>query len=389
MRSARHWNPGTSLPSKPRFKRGLMLPTRTTRNGRSPTSGSGCRLAGRTFSMSPDPNDAARVVRGMGFPSRLGVRAATLNPCTPARQDLKSRAVGRAWLPPRASHRRPRNEPSRAARGMLYGGHRGSAADWRTADMGKLDGRRALITGGSGGMGGATAIEFAKEGARAVGLQYAHHRAGAELVAKAAKAEGAESVTFQADVSDRTAAHRMVKAFVERFGGLDALVCYAGFPFRREEWTADFADLTEEAFHGPLHVDLLGSVFTAQAAMPVMKKQRRGAIVLVGSTPAITGDVVGVPYFVAKAGVLALTRALAQILGPYNVHVNAIAPGAVDTEAMAGLKESERKALAKEAALRRRGTPREIARKAVFLCSDDASFMTGETLVVDGGYAMR
>ena len=255
--------------------------------------------------------------------------------------------------------------------------------------MGKLEGRCALITGGSGGMGRATAIEFAKEGARAVGLQYAHHRAGAELVAKAAKAEGAESVTFQADVSDRAAAHRMVKAFVERFGGLDALVCYAGFPFRREEWTADFADLTEEAFHGPLHVDLLGSVFAAQAAMPAMKKQRRGAIVLVGSTPAITGDVVGIPYFVAKAGVLALTRALAQILGPYNVHVNAIAPGAVDTEAMAGLKESERKALAKEAALRRRGTPREIARKAVFLCSDDASFMTGETLVVDGGYAMR
>jgi len=255
--------------------------------------------------------------------------------------------------------------------------------------MGKLDGRCALITGSSGGMGRATAIEFAKEGAGAIGLQYARHRAPAESVAEAVRAEGAEPILLRADVSNREAAHRMMKTFLERFRRIDALVCYAGYAFRREEWTADFAELTEEAFHGPLHVDLLGSVFTAQAAMPAMKKQRGGAIVLIGSTPAITGDVVGVPYFVAKAGVLALTRALAQILGPYNVHVNAIAPGAVDTDAMAGLSASERKVLAKEAALRRRGTPQEIARKAVFLSSDDASFMTGETLIVDGGYAMR
>ena len=136
-------------------------------------------------------------------------------------------------------------------------------------------------------------------------------------------------------------------------------------------------------------MDLLGSVFAAQVAVPVMRKQRGGAIVLVGSTPAITGDVAGIPYFVAKAGVLALTRGLAQLLGPHNVHVNAIAPGAVDTDAMAGLSQKDAKSLAQEAALKRRGTPQEIARKAVFLCSDDASFMTGVTLVVDGGYAMR
>jgi 3-oxoacyl-[acyl-carrier protein] reductase len=255
--------------------------------------------------------------------------------------------------------------------------------------MGKLDGRCALITGASGGMGRATAVEFAKEGARAVGLQYVRNRAAAESVATAVKGEGAEPMVLRADVSDRKEAHGIVKAFVDRFGRLDALVCYAGHPYRREEWTADFADLTEESFRGPFHVDLLGSVFAVQAALPAMRKQRGGAIVFVGSTPAITGDVVGIPYFVAKAGVLALTRGLAQLLGPYNVHVNALAPGAVDTEAMAGLSDSERKALTQEAALRRRGTPQEIARKAVFLCSDDASFMTGVTLVVDGGYAMR
>ena len=255
--------------------------------------------------------------------------------------------------------------------------------------MGALEGRTALITGASGGMGRATAIEFAKEGAKGIGLQYSKNRAAAESVAKAVRAQGAVPVLLQADVSNRDECHGIVKKFVDRFRRLDALVCYAGYPFRKETWFAEFESLTEDAFLGPFRVDLLGSVFAAQAAVPVMRKQRRGAIVLVGSTPAITGDVAGIPYFVAKAGVLALTRGLAQLLGPYNVHVNAIAPGAVDTEAMAGLSQREAKSLAQEAALKRRGEPYEIARKAVFLCSDDASFMTGVTLVVDGGYAMR
>ena len=255
--------------------------------------------------------------------------------------------------------------------------------------MGVLEGRYALITGASGGMGRATAVEFAKEGAKGIGLQYSRNRAAAESVAKEVRGHGAEPLLLPADVSDRKACHGIVRTFVERFRRLDALVCYAGYPFRRETWFADFEVLTEEAFLGPFRVDLLGSVFAAQAAVPVMKKQRSGAIVLVGSTPAITGDVAGIPYFVAKAGVLALTRGLAQLLGPHNVHVNAIAPGAVDTEAMAGLPKEEAASLAKEAALGRRGEPLEIARKAVFLCSNDASFMTGVTLVVDGGYAMR
>jgi len=255
--------------------------------------------------------------------------------------------------------------------------------------MGHLDGRAALITGASGGMGRATAVEFAKEGARAIGLQYGRNREAARSVAKAVADLGAEPLVIRADVTRQESARAMVRTFVRRFNRLDAVACFAGYPFRREEWFADFTRLTEASFHGPLHVDLLGSVYTAQAAAGVMKKQRSGAIVLIGSTPAITGDVAGIPYLVAKAGVLALTKGLAQILGPYNVHVNAIAPGAVDTEAMAGLTARDRRALAQEAALKRRGDPVEIARKAVFLCSDDASFMTGVTLVVDGGHAMR
>jgi len=120
-----------------------------------------------------------------------------------------------------------------------------------------------------------------------------------------------------------------------------------------------------------------------------MRRQRSGKIVFVASTPAITGDEVGYSYLIAKSGVLGLTKAAAQYLGPYNVHVNAIAPGSIDTEAMGVLTSKERKELAKYSALKRLGTAKEVARKAVFLCSEDSDFLTGMTLVVDGGYAMR
>ncbi len=255
--------------------------------------------------------------------------------------------------------------------------------------MGNFTGRFALITGGSGGIGRATALEFAREGARGIGVHYATNRSAADAVAKEVEAHGAKALPIQADVSKPPEAKRMVDTFVKTFGRLDALVCCAGHPFRRDEWFAGLEDLAEEMLLRPLRVDLFGSLFAVQAAVPVMKKQRRGFIVLIGSTPAITGDTVGLSYLLAKAGVLAATRGLAQILGPHNVHVNAVALGAIDTGAMAVLTKSERKALANEAALKRTGDPVEIARKIVFLCSDDASFMTGQTLVVDGGYAMR
>src|SRR2546426_4737223 len=168
--------------------------------------------------------------------------------------------------------------------------------------MEALEGRTALITGASGGMGRATAIEFAKEGAKGIGLQYSKNRAAAESVAKAVREHGAEPVLLQADVSNRDECHGIVTKFVDRFRRLDALVCYAGYPFRKETWFAEFESLTEDAFLGPFRVDLLGSVFAAQAAVPVMRKQRRGAVVPLGSAPAVTGGGGGGSPFVADAG---------------------------------------------------------------------------------------
>jgi len=237
-------------------------------------------------------------------------------------------------------------------------------------------------------MGAATCTALAREGAK-VAVHYGRSEEAALAVVRAIESGGATAIPLSADVADREQARALVAEAIRRLGGLDALVVYAGHPFTPKEWFAPYEDLPESAFRKTLDIDLLGTIHVTQAAVPHFKQQRSGKIVLVGSTPPITGDVVGISYLVAKAGILALTRALAQYLGPYNVHVNALAPGTVATAPMEALPREERRKLLEEPALRRIGSPEEIADTAVFLCSPESDYMTGQTLVVDGGYAMR
>jgi 3-oxoacyl-[acyl-carrier protein] reductase len=252
----------------------------------------------------------------------------------------------------------------------------------------RLAGTVALVVGGSGGIGGATCRALAAEGAH-VAVHYGRSKDAALAVVRDIEVAGGRAVALAADIAVKAEAERLVGETIRALGGLDALVVYAGHPFRAEEWFAPYEALPEDAFRRTVDVDLLGTVFVTQAAVPRFKAQRGGKIVLIGSTPPLTGDVAGFTYLVAKAGVLALTRALAQYLGPHNVHVNALALGAVATAPMEALSPEEKGRLVQEAALRRVGTVEEIARKAVFLCSPDSDYMTGQTLVVDGGYAMR
>lgn len=253
----------------------------------------------------------------------------------------------------------------------------------------KLRGRVALVTGASGGLGFATVEEFAREGARGIGIHFSRGRQRAEELVTRVGELGSQGLAVRADVSRKEEAARMVEEVVEAFGRLDVLVCLAGHRLTREEWFVPFEELTEEQLLAPIRVDLLGSVFCAQAASPHLRSSGSGRVILVSSTPAITGDVVGISYLLAKGALISLTRALALHLGPYNVHVNCLALGSIATDAMAAFTEEERRELEEETALGRMGTPEEVARKVVYLASEDSDFQTGSVLTVDGGYAMR
>lgn len=254
--------------------------------------------------------------------------------------------------------------------------------------MGRLSGRVALVTGGSGGIGRAAAVELAREGAD-VAVQYHRGKDDANHAVDAIRELGRRAIAIRANVAEPGECRALGAEVIAALGRIDAVACFAGHPFRNDEWFKGFADLTPEEFRAPIEIDLLGSAFVAQATIPSMLKQRRGSVILIGSTPAITGDRVGISYLIAKAGVLGLTRALAMVYGPQGIRVNALALGTIATGPMDALPEDEKRTLAEEPALKRWGKPEEVARAVAFLASDDASYITGQTIVVDGGYALR
>ena len=241
----------------------------------------------------------------------------------------------------------------------------------------RLEGRTALVTGGARGIGRAICARFAAEGARLALADI--DETGA---ARAAGEIGAGCVALAMDVADPKSCHRGVGQAIESLGALDVLVNNAGYL----RHTTAF-DCTEEDWDRMMDINLKGSFFCSQAALPHMRHRRQGAILNLSSLAAKTGGLAAAPpYGAAKAGVSALTLHLATVMAPYGVRVNAMAPGIIDTDMTRN--RGGHAELARRIPLGGKGRAEDVANLALFLASDEASHITGEIVDINGGLWM-
>ncbi|WP_026692527.1 3-oxoacyl-[acyl-carrier-protein] reductase [Peribacillus kribbensis] len=246
----------------------------------------------------------------------------------------------------------------------------------------KLAGKNALVTGASRGIGREIAIALAKEGAN-VAVNYSGSKEKAEEVAAEIKKLGRDAFAIQCDVSNAEAVSEMVKQTADRFGTIDILVNNAGI-------TKDnlLMRMKEDEWDDVISINLKGVFLCTKAVTRPMMKQRSGRIINVASIVGVSGNAGQANYVAAKAGVIGLTKTTAKELAPRGILVNALAPGFITTDMTDKLTEDMKQAMLGQIPLARLGEPADIAKVAVFLASNDSSYMTGQTLHVDGGMVM-
>jgi 3-oxoacyl-[acyl-carrier protein] reductase len=243
----------------------------------------------------------------------------------------------------------------------------------------ELEGRVALVTGGSRGIGAAVSRELGDAGADVV-VNYVSSADAAEAVCKDVRDAGGHARAVAGDISTPEGAAALVNEVESQVGPIAILVCNAGI-------TRDnlIMKLTDDDWRAVIDTNLGGAFFTCRAVARPMLKRRAGAIVTMSSVVGVHGNAGQTNYAASKAGLLGLTKALAKELGGRGIRVNAIAPGYVSTELTDALPEAAREAILAQTPLGRLGDPADVARAVRFLVSDAAAFVTGDVLAVDGG----
>ena len=247
----------------------------------------------------------------------------------------------------------------------------------------RFDGKVALITGASRGIGRAIAVDFARDGADVAIV--GRDTAALEEVAAACTAARSDARVKRivADVADHAAVDRFVADTLADFGRIDFAVGNAG-----QSIDSLLMRLKPETIDTMLDVNLKSAFYLCMAVTKPMMKQRAGSIVLVSSIVGLSGNAGQAAYAASKAGLLGLAKSVAKELGSRNIRVNAVAPGLIETAMTGKMPEAAREQMLKQISLGRPGTPEDVSSVVTFLCSDAAAYVTGQTLVVDGGVLM-
>src|SRR5690625_3287156 len=245
-----------------------------------------------------------------------------------------------------------------------------------------LTGKNVLVTGASRGIGRAIAIELASKGAN-VAVNYAGNEEKATQVVKELEQLGVKSFKVQADVSDELSVKAMINEVIETFGSIDILVNNAGI-------TKDnlLIRMKEEDFDQVINTNLKGAFLCTKAVARQMMRQKSGKIINVASVVGVSGNPGQANYVAAKAGVIGLTKSTAKELASRNILVNAVAPGFITTDMTDALTDEQKEAMLEMIPLARFGEPEDVAKVVRFLASEDAAYLTGQTINIDGGMVM-